>query len=464
MGLSQSIRVRLKDKKDPFGSIPKFLEKSYDLDSSPDYSGLYHMLGARKSGVAMGFAGGVGLFILVFVFGLKPASPPVNVLLIIIAVSSMAATLQVAGGLDLLVHLAEKVLRSRPDRITFMAPIVTFLFTVFTGTSYVALAVYPVICEVALEAKIRVERPMSIALVASQHGISASPVSASTAALLAVLAAHGVSLGQIMMVLFPAIFLGIIVGALSVYKKGLELEKFLKLVKNGDITFGSGESKNYKPTKEAVLSVTLFALGVFFIVLLGSVKALMPSWNVGGKVSYLSIPNAIEIIAFLTSFIMVFTCKLQPGKIAKSSVFSAGMTGVIAIFGIAWMTDTFFLAHKAFVIDSLGGIVREYPILFAVMIFVMSALLLSQGATTRSIMPIGVSLGLPLGSLVAFAPAVNGLFFFPATGSAISAITFDRSGTTKIGRYVLNHSFQLPGFVTCISSILFGLVISYFVF
>lgn len=425
------------------------------------------MLGARKSGVAMGFAGGVGLFILVFVFGLKPASPPVNVLLIIIAVSSMAATLQVAGGLDLLVHLAEKVLRSRPDRITFMAPIVTFLFTVFTGTSYVALAVYPVICEVALEAKIRVERPMSIALVASQHGISASPVSASTAALLAVLAAHGVSLGQIMMVLFPAIFLGIIVGALSVYKKGLELEKdpeFLKLVKNGDITFGSGESKNYKPTKEAVLSVTLFALGVFFIVLLGSVKALMPSWNVGGKVSYLSIPNAIEIIAFLTSFIMVFTCKLQPGKIAKSCVFSAGMTGVIAIFGIAWMTDTFFLAHKAFVIDSLGGIVREYPILFAVMIFVMSALLLSQGATTRSIMPIGVSLGLPLGSLVAFAPAVNGLFFFPATGSAISAITFDRSGTTKIGRYVLNHSFQLPGFVTCISSILFGLVISYFVF
>ncbi len=182
------------------------------------------MIGARKSGVAMGFAGGVGLFILVFIFGLRPASPPVNVLLIIIAVSSMAACLQVAGGLDLLVHLAEKLLRRNPNRITFMAPIVTFLFTVFTGTSYVALAVYPVICEVALEAKIRVERPMSIALIASQHGISASPVSASTAALLAVLAAQGVSLGQIMLVLVPAIFLGIMIGAVSVYKKGLELE------------------------------------------------------------------------------------------------------------------------------------------------------------------------------------------------------------------------------------------------
>lgn len=425
------------------------------------------MLGARKNGVAMGFAGGVGLFLLVFVFGLKPASPPVNVLLIIIAVSSMAATLQVAGGLDFLVHIAEKVLRSRPQRITFMAPIVTFLFTVFTGTSYVALAVYPVICEVALEAKIRVERPMSIAMVASQHGISASPVSASTAALLAVLAAQGVSLGQIMAVLVPAIFLGIMIGALSVYKKGLDLEKdpeFLKLIESGEVTFNKGEQKNYKPSREAIVSVVLFAIGVLAIVLLGSVKTLMPSWLVNGKTTYLSIPNAIEIIAFLTSFIMVIACNVQPSKIARSSVFSAGMTGVIAIFGIAWMTDTFFLAHKVFIIESLGGVVQEFPILFAVMIFVMSALLLSQGATTRSIMPLGVSLGLPLGSLVAFAPAVNGLFFFPATGSAISAITFDRSGTTKIGRYVLNHSFQLPGFVTCISSILIGLVISYFVF
>ncbi|WP_300926126.1 anaerobic C4-dicarboxylate transporter family protein, partial [Turicimonas muris] len=284
------------------------------------------MIGARKSGVAMGFAGGVGLFILVFIFGLRPASPPVNVLLIIIAVSSMAACLQVAGGLDLLVHLAEKLLRRNPNRITFMAPIVTFLFTVFTGTSYVALAVYPVICEVALEAKIRVERPMSIALIASQHGISASPVSASTAALLAVLAAQGVSLGQIMLVLVPAIFLGIMIGAVSVYKKGLELEndpEFKKLIESGEITLGKGASREYKPTKEALISVTLFALGVASIVLLGSVKSLMPHWMINGKDTYLSIPNAIEIIAFFTSFLIVFACGLKPSNIAKSSVFSA---------------------------------------------------------------------------------------------------------------------------------------------
>ena len=256
----------------------------------------------------------------------------------------MAACLQVAGGLDLLVHLAEKLLRRNPNRITFMAPIVTFLFTVFTGTSYVALAVYPVICEVALEAKIRVERPMSIALIASQHGISASPVSASTAALLAVLAAQGVSLGQIMLVLVPAIFLGIMIGAVSVYKKGLELEndpEFKKLIESGEITLGKGASREYKPTKEALISVTLFALGVASIVLLGSVKSLMPHWMINGKDTYLSIPNAIEIIAFFTSFLIVFACGLKPSNIAKSSVFSAGITGVIAIFGIAWMTDTF---------------------------------------------------------------------------------------------------------------------------
>lgn len=197
------------------------------------------MIGARKNGVAMGFAGGIGLILLVFVFGLRPSSPPINVLLIILAVSSMAATLQCAGGLDLLVSVAEKILRNNPNRITVMAPIVTFVFTMFTGTSYVAMAVYPVISEVALEAGIRVERPMSIAMVASQHGISASPVSASTAALLGVLAVHGVTLGQIMAVAIPAIFIGCMLGAVSVYKRGAELAddpEFQRRLKSGELT------------------------------------------------------------------------------------------------------------------------------------------------------------------------------------------------------------------------------------
>lgn len=392
------------------------------------------MIGARKNGVAMGFAGGVGLCLLVFIFGLRPSSPPVNVLLIITAVSAMAATLQCAGGLDLLVAVAEKILRSHPDRITIMAPIVTFVFTMFTGTSYVAMAVYPVISEVALEANIRVERPMSIAMVASQHGISASPVSASTAALLGVLAVHGVTLGQIMAVAIPAIFVGCMLGALSVYRRGCELAddpEFQRRLASGELTHEANRPV-YVPTREAKLSVTIFGIAVFLIVLLGSFKSLMPSWQVNGKLVTLSIPHAIEMIAFAASFIMVVTCNVAPGKIAKSGVFTAGMTGVIAIFGIV--------------------------------LFGMSALLLSQGATTSSLMPIGASLGLPVSALVAMAPAVNGLFFFPATGSAISALTFDRSGTTRIGKWVLNHSYQRPGFVTCISSVVIGFVLASVVF
>ena len=424
------------------------------------------MIGARKNGVAMGFAGGVGLIILVFIFGLRPSSPPINVLLIITAVSAMAATLQCAGGLDLLVSVAEKILRSNPNRITIMAPIVTFIFTMFTGTSYVAMAIYPVISEVALEANIRVERPMSIAMVASQHGISASPVSASTAALLGVLAVHGVTLGQIMLVAIPSIFIGCMLGAISVYKRGVELEKdpeFQRRLAAGELTHNANRPA-YVPTREAKLSVTIFGIAVALIVLLGSFKGLMPTWNVNGKLVRLSIPNAIEMIAFAASFLMVLTCNIAPGKIAKSGVFTAGMTGVIAIFGIAWMTDTFFLAHKAEFIANLGGTVQAYPWLFGIVLFGMSALLLSQGATTSSLMPIGASLGLPVASLVAMAPAVNGLFFFPATGSAISALTFDRSGTTHIGKYVLNHSYQRPGFVTCLSSVAIGFALASIVF
>ena len=424
------------------------------------------MIGARKNGVAMGFAGGVGLCLLVFIFGLRPSSPPVNVLLIITAVSAMAATLQCAGGLDLLVAVAEKILPCHPYRITFMAPIVTVVFTMFTGTSYVAMAVYPVISEVALEANIRVERPMSIAMVASQHGISASPVSASTAALLGILAVHGVTLGQIMAVAIPAIFVGCMLGALSVYRRGCELAdgpECQRRLASGELTHEANRPA-YVPTREAKLSVTIFGIAVFLIVLLGSFKSLMPSWQVNGKLVTLSIPHAIEMIAFAASFIMVVTCNVAPGKIAKSGVFTAGMTGVIAIFGIAWMTDTFFLAHKAEFIAMLGSTVQAYPWLFGLVLFGMSALLLSQGATTSSLMPIGASLGLPVSALVAMAPAVNGLFFFPATGSAINALTFDRSGTTRMGKGVLNPSSQRPGFVTCISSVVISFVLVSVVF
>lgn len=237
------------------------------------------IVGARLSGVAMGFAGGAGLLILVFIFGLKPSSPPVDVLLIILAVGGMAATLQAAGGLDYLVSIAEKILRRAPNRITIMGPVVTFFFTVFTGTSYVALAVFPVISEVALDAKVRGERPMSISLIASQHGISASPVSASTATLVALLAGAGLTLGQVMLVAVPSIFLAVLLGAFAVYKKGVDLENdpiFQAKVASGEIKLTTEGRKKYSPTREAKLSVAIFAVAIIAIVILGSFKSLLP--------------------------------------------------------------------------------------------------------------------------------------------------------------------------------------------
>lgn len=426
------------------------------------------IIGARKNGVVMGFAGALGLAILTFGFGLRPSSPPIDVLLIIISITSLAAAMQSAGGLEFLVSIAEKILRANPNRITIMAPLVTFFFTVFTGTAYVAMAVYPVISEVALESGTRVERPMSIACVAGQHGISASPVSASTAALLGILSSYGVTLGQMMIVLIPSIFIGCMLGAISVYKKGCELAddpEFQARIKSGELTdVGNKDIKSYVPDRNAKVSVSIFAICVALIVILGSFKSLLPAWDVNGKHVMLSIPQAIEIVAMTGACLIVFACNVKAAAVVKSSVLSAGIVGVISIFGIAWMADTFFKGHQAEFITMLSSSVQAYPWLFGIALFALSSLLMSQGATTTSLMPIGVSLGLPPSSLVAMAPAVNGLFFFPVTGSAIGAMTFDRSGTTSVGKYVLNHSFQRPGFVTCISCVVIGFVIAGFVF
>lgn len=428
------------------------------------------IIGSRRNGVAMGFAGCAGIAVLTFVFGLKPASPPVDVLLIIISITCLAAAMQTAGGLQLLVGIAEKILRANPNRITIVAPMVTFAFTVLTGTAYVALAVYPVISEVALEAKVRVERPMSIACIAAQEGISASPVSAATAAIVPVMAnTYGVTLGQMMLVLIPSIFVAFLIGAISVYRKGAELEndpEFQSRVASGELgDIGQKkEHQTYVPDRNAKISVCIFIFTVLSIVVLASFKGLLPSWEINGKMVSLSIPQTIEILAMSGALLIVLICNLKAAAVVRASVLTAGITGVISIFGVAWMASTFFQAHRVEIISVIGGYVQAYPWLFGVALFIGSALLVSQGATAASIFPIGASLGLTAPSLVAVAPAVNGLFFFPVSGTVIGALTFDRSGTTKVGKYVINHSFQRPGIVTLISSVCISYLMTLVVF
>lgn len=423
-------------------------------------------VGARVGGIGLGIFGMMGLGVLVFGFGLTPGNPPIDVMLIIVAVITAAATLQAAGGLDYLVKVAEKILRKNPAMITFLAPIVCYFFTLFSGTGHIAYSLLPIISEIATDSKVRPERPLSISVIASQQAITASPISAATAALLSaeLLGDKGVTLGNILMVCIPATLVGVIVGAIAVSFMGVPLEKdpeYLRRLREGvlDAEGKSEEALSPQAAKRAKTSVIVFLIGVLSIVLFGSIDSLRPTFTVNGQLIKLGMTQVIEIVMMSTAGLMLIFAKADINKAVKGSVFIAGMQAVIAIFGIAWMGDTFFAGNIEFFKTHIEQIVTQYPFLFSVALFVMSVLLFSQAATVRTLYPLGIALGIHPMAMVAMFPAVNGYFFIPNYPTVVAAINFDRTGTTRIGKYVLNHSFQLPGFVATIVAIAVGYLI-----
>ena len=423
-------------------------------------------VGARVGGIGLGIFGMMGLGVLVFGFGLTPGNPPIDVMLIIVAVITAAATLQAAGGLDYLVKVAEKILRKNPAMITFLAPVVCYFFTLFSGTGHIAYSLLPIISEIATDSKVRPERPLSISVIASQQAITASPISAATAALLSaeLLGDKGVTLGNILMVCIPATLIGVIVGAIAVSFMGVPLEKdpeYLRRLREGvlDAEGKSEEALSPQAAKRAKTSVIIFLIGVLSIVLFGSIDSLRPTFTVNGQLIKLGMTQVIEIVMMSTAGLMLIFAKADINKAVKGSVFIAGMQAVIAIFGIAWMGDTFFAGNIDFFKTHIEQIVTQYPFLFSVALFVMSVLLFSQAATVRTLYPLGIALGIHPMAMVAMFPAVNGYFFIPNYPTVVAAINFDRTGTTRIGKYVLNHSFQLPGFVATIVAIAVGYLI-----
>ena len=423
-------------------------------------------IGARVGGIGLGIFGMMGMGVLVFGFGLKPGNPPIDVMLIIVAVITAAATLQAAGGLDYLVKVAEKILRRNPAMITFLAPVVCYFFTLFSGTGHIAYSLLPIISEIATDSKVRPERPLSISVIASQQAITASPISAATAALLSaeLLGDRGITLGNILMVCIPATLIGVIAGAIAVNFVGVPLEKdpeYLRRIQEGILSQDKSEKAVPSPEeqKRAKTSVIIFLLGVFSIVLFGSVEALRPTFTIDRKAVQLGMTQTIEIVMMSTAGLMLILSKADINKAVKGSVFIAGMQAVIAIFGIAWMGDTYFNGNIEFFKNHIAEIVNQYPFLFAVALFVMSIFLFSQAATVRTLYPLGLGLGISPLAMVAMFPAVNGYFFIPNYPTVVAAINFDRTGTTHIGKYVLNHSFQLPGFVATIVAIVVGYLI-----
>jgi len=426
-------------------------------------------IGARVGGIGLGIFGMIGLGILVFGFGLKPGNPPIDVMLIIVAVITAAATLQASGGLDYLVKVAEKILRKNPSMITFLAPIVCYFFTLFSGTGHIAYSLLPIISEIATDSKVRPERPLSISVIASQQAITASPISAATAALLSaeLLGSKGITLGNILMVCIPATLIGVIVGAIAVRFMGVPLEKdpeYLRRLKEGllEKENHSAGQESEKDQQRAKTSVIIFLMGVLSIVLFGSIDTLRPAFEVNGEIQRIGMTQLIEIIMMSIAGLMIIFARVDINKAVKGSVFIAGMQAVIAIFGIAWMGDTFFNGNIEFFKMHIEQIVTQYPFLFAVALFVMSVLLFSQAATVRTLYPLGIALGIHPMALIAMFPAVNGYFFIPNYPTVVAAINFDRTGTTRIGKYVLNHSFQIPGFVATIVAIAVGYLIIMF--
>ncbi len=416
------------------------------------------IVGARLGGIGLGVMGGVGLAILTFVFGLQPTAPPIDVMLMIAAVISAASCMQAAGGLDFMVKLAERLLRRNPAHVTILSPLVTYLFTFVAGTGHVAYSVLPVIAEVAAETKIRPERPLGIAVIASQQAITASPISAATVALLGLLTGFDITLFDILKITIPATLIGVLVGAFASMRVGKELmedPEYLRRMEEGLLEDKHVELNDVKNMFQARLSVIIFIVATLLIVLFGSIPGLRPSFD--GKV--MDMPSLIEILMLSAAALILIISRTDGIKATQGSVFPAGMQAVIAIFGIAWMGDTFINGNITELTGSIEGIVRQMPWLFGVALFVMSILLYSQAATVRAIVPLGIALGISPMMLIALFPAVNGYFFIPNYPTVIPAINFDRTGTTGIGKWVLNHSFMMPGLVATIVSIVIGLLL-----
>ena len=425
-------------------------------------------LGARLGGIGLGVMGGLGLAVLTFVFHLEPTQPPIDVLLMITAVVTATSALQAAGGLDYLVKLAERFLRNHPERITFYGPFVSYLFTFVAGTGHVAYSILPIIAEVARETGVRPERPLSVSVIASQHAITASPISAATVALLGLTAGNGIELIHILGVCVPSTLCGVTCSAFLMRKYGKELHEEEG---NGSIVKAEEPKSSVKIRqsgrseaqflKNSKISVMIFLCAIFGIVVCGSSPSLRPAWLHNGSLVALDMPILIEVIMLSAAALILLFGKVNVAKVPDGSVFKAGMQAVIAIFGIAWMGDTFFAGHGDGISGAIKDMVLMAPWTFAIALFIFSIFLFSQAATVRSLMPLGVQLGIPAPFLLAMFPAANGYFFIPNYPTVVAAIGFDQTGTTRIGKYVLNHSFMLPGLVTAVVSVGVGFLISY---
>jgi anaerobic C4-dicarboxylate transporter DcuA len=350
-----------------------------------------------------------------------------------------------------MVSVAERVLRRHPQRITILSPLISYLFTFVSGTGHVAYSLLPIIAEVSHKVKERPERPLSISVIASQAAVTASPLSAATVGMVALFSKTGsFGLMDVLIVCVPSTLIGVLAGALSVRKMGVELEDdpiYQARLAKGEIAAPADRDTKAAPPPGAMWAVVLFIGAALLITLLGLLPGLRPDFTIDGNTEKLSMVASISIVTLSATALMLAVSNVKPETVASGSVMRAGVVAIISILGIAWLGSTFFEGHKEQILGAISAHVRQYPWLFACALFALSILLYSQAATVAALMGVGLHLGIAAPLLIAMFPAVNGYFFLPTYATMVAAIQFDSTGTTRVGRWVLNHSFMRPGLV-----------------
>ncbi len=428
-------------------------------------------VGSRYGSLALGAISGIGLAILVFGFGLKPGTPPTDVIYIIIAAVTCAGTLQASGGMDWMIQIAEKMLRKHPEHITFLGPLVTFFLTVLVGTGHVVYTIMPIICDIALKKNIRPERPCGVASIASQVGITCSPIAAAVVAFVTISNANGymVSIPQVLMVTIPACLIGLMCAAAASYRRGKDLDQdpeFLKRKADPEqyaYMYGhSATTLNKEISRQAKASVFIF-LGALLVIVAFAFFQMIHVADGKTLAEATGIPKmniCIQIIMLTAAACNIMFCQANPKKAVGGAVWQSGMVAVVAIYGIAWLADTYFGNYLDQMKLMLTDLVSNYPWSIAFVFFLVSVLINSQGAVVVAMLPLAYELGIAGPVLLGVLPSVYGYFFIPNYPSDIATVNFDRSGTTVIGKYLLNHSFMMPGLISVAVSTVLGYLIT----
>ena len=513
--------------------------------------------GAKKGGIALGLLGGVGLIVLVFGFNIQPGKPAIDVMLTILAVVVASATLQASGGLDVMLQIAERILRKNPKYVSILAPFVTATLTILCGTGHVVYTMLPIVYDIAIKNGIRPERPMAASSISAQLGIIASPVSVAVVTLTAQLINAKSPLAgfdgylDLLKITIPSTFCGVLAIGIFSWSRGKDLDKdeeFQEKIKDPEFKqYVYGDSvtllgKKLPGSQWAAMWIFLSAIAI--VAVLGYYKDLRPSWgfdkraetaqivslngdvlekinikgatlslkekeisvvngsiaidanasanviikaknatsnlkqdakgvtytNAQGEVKEyadaklkfesapLSMVNVIQIFMLLAGSLIIIFTKTDTSKIGKNEIFKSGMIALVAVFGISWMAETMFAVHTPMMKAFLGGVVQEHPWTYAVMLLLISKFVNSQAAALVAFVPLALGIGVNPAIILAFAPACYGYYILPTYPSDLAAIQFDRSGTTKIGRFVINHSFIIPGLLGVFTSCVFGYI------